>query len=48
MSAVQLDLANLLRHGAAQLTREGPELAATPRSLRVWRGCSERASRAWR
>jgi hypothetical protein len=30
VSAAQLDLADLLRHGAAQLTREAPELAATP------------------
>ncbi len=30
MSAVQLDLADLLRRGAAELTREAPELAATP------------------
>lgn len=30
MAAAQLDLADLLRNGAAELTREAPELAATP------------------
>jgi hypothetical protein len=30
MSSAQLDLADLLRHGAAELTRQAPELAATP------------------
>lgn len=30
MASTQLDLADLLRHGAAALTREAPELAAAP------------------
>jgi hypothetical protein len=30
MAAAQLDLADLLRHGAAELTREAPEMSATP------------------